>query len=59
MLANDVFITSYNIFDDEQYIQLPVAPSSFSDVNFIDDKGLVTYDIRFRDRTESNFKRNF
>lgn len=58
MLANDVYISSYNLFDDQKYSQYPVVPESFDESSY-NEYGFVNFTLKFSDRQKDNIKRNF
>lgn len=58
MLANEIFITSYNLFSDRIYDNLPVAFDSFGEVAY-DGLGFGNMELNFTDRQKNIIKHNF
>jgi len=59
MLANEIFITDYNLCNTQQYINYPVKPESFD--NVFEDRYVKgrAYTIKFTDRNKDIIKRNY
>ena len=57
-LANEIFISSYNLFDDQKYKQYPVTVDSYDSVDY-KDYGFMNFSILFKDRKQDTIKRNF
>lgn len=58
MLANDIFITTYKLLQDQSYTKYPVVVDSFQDTNY-KDNGRMNFSIIFKDRQQNLIKRNF
>ncbi len=57
MLANEVFITSYDVLQEKKYTKFPVVPESFEEVRY-DGLGNTHFEIRFSDRQKNIIKSN-
>ncbi len=57
ILANQVFITGYDVLQEKKYEKLPVAPESISDPLY-DDLGRTFFEITFSDRQQNIIKTN-
>lgn len=59
ILANEVLVTNYDLYDSRIFRRKDVVPSSFSEVNQIQQQGGTNFIITFEDRTQNTRKRNF
>jgi hypothetical protein len=57
VLANEVFLTSYNVLQEKKYEIFPVVPESFSEARF-DGLGNTYFEIFFSDRQQNIIKTN-
>lgn len=57
ILANQVFISSYDVLQELKYERYPVVPETFSDAIY-DDYGNTHFEITFSDRQKNNIKSN-
>jgi hypothetical protein len=58
LLANEVFITGYNVLQELKYQRFPVVPESFNDTRY-DGQGNTYFEITFSDRQKNIIKTNF
>lgn len=62
ILGNEIFLTSYNVFNNDghgqKYIQFPVTAESFDETDY-KDYGLMNFSIKFKDRQQDLIKRNY
>lgn len=59
ILANEVLITNYDLYDSRIFRRKDVVPASFSEVNQIQQQGGTNFIITFEDRVQNTRKRNF
>jgi hypothetical protein len=58
LIANEIFISDYNIFNSEVYRRIELIPSSISDVKHYSNNRRISYTITFKDRFDNILKRN-
>jgi len=58
MLGNEVFISAFNVFNDEIYTKFPVTVDSFEEEVY-KENGFMNFKIKFKDRQQNGIKRNF
>ena len=58
VMGNEIYITAYNLLQDETYDRFPVVTESFEQPVYTP-YGRVNFVIRFKDRTQNVIKRNF
>lgn len=58
MLANEVYVTSFDLLQEQTYEQLPVVPESFAENNY-GAFGRLNFVVQFSDRQKNINKRNF
>lgn len=57
MLANEIFITDYNLYNSEIFRRVPVYVSSIEPIHYSDSRNSV-YNLTFKDRFDNVLKRN-
>lgn len=58
IIANEIFITDYNIFNSQVYRRIALIPSSVSDVKHYTNNRRIIYTITFKDKVDDILKRN-
>lgn len=58
MLGNEIYITSYDLLQEQKYQKFPVVPESYNDAIYNNNGGL-NFSITMGDRQKNIIKRNF